>query len=280
MITCTSTAQVVAMEVSQEIDEPLVDLAPDGSVEATNKDKVSADERVVIVASTTTSKAHLELLELQDRASKRDPSEIVTIIPYMGYARQDKLFREGEPISARAVARAISTSTDRVYSVNPHNVSILDYFDVPAEPIDAAPQLAKALPDDLADPIFLGPDEDAEWLARSVRDSYGTGHVDNFDKVRHSPTEVEMRADDKDFSGSDVVLVDDMIATGGTMSEAVDILAGQDLERVFVTCVHPLLVGNALSKLHRAGITSIYATDTLDRTVSNVSVAEPIAEKL
>ncbi|CCQ32852.1 Ribose-phosphate pyrophosphokinase protein [Halorhabdus tiamatea SARL4B] len=280
MITGTSTAQPIAMEVSNILGEPLVDLAYDGSVEAAEDVTVGADERVVIVGSTTSSQAHLELLELQERAVQRDPDDIVTVIGYMGYSRQDKLFNPGEAVSVRAIAKALSPSTDRVYSVNPHNVSVLDYFDVPAEPIDAAPQLAEPLPDDLSDPVFLGPDEDAVWLAESVQETYGEGVVDNFEKIRHSATEVEMRADDKDFTGRDVVLVDDMIATGGTMSEAVRLISKQDTDRVYVSCVHPLLVDNALSKLSRAGVKSLYATDTIDRSISRVSAAPPIADVL
>ena len=280
MITGTSTAQAIAASVAQRLGEPLVDLDSDGTAETGTGVTVGADERVVVIGSTTSSRSHLELLELQERANERDPAAVVTVIPYLGYARQDKLFEPGQAISARAVGKALGASTDRVYSVNPHNISVLDYFDVPAEPIDAAPQLAKPLPDDLVDPVFLGPDEDAEWLAHSVRDTYGVGLVENFDKVRHSATEVEMTADDKDFSGRDVVLVDDMIATGGTMSEAVNLLASQDTRRVFVTCIHPLLVENAMSRLHRAGVQSLYATDTIDRSISKVSAAQPIADVL
>lgn len=280
MITGTSTAQAIATGVSDELDEPLVDLEDDGTAVTGDGVTVEADDRIVVIGSTTTARAHLELMELQERANAFDPGEVVTVIPYLGYARQDKLFEPGQAISARAVARAINASTDRVYSVNPHNISVLDYFDVPSAPIDAAPQLAEPLPEDLVDPVFLGPDEDAEWLANSVRDTYGDGHVENFDKIRHSATEVEMTAEGKDFSGSDVVLVDDMIATGGTMSEAVNILDNQDTGRVYVTCIHPLLVENALSRLHRAGVQSLYATDTIDRSISQVSAAEPIADAL
>lgn len=280
MITATSTAQAIATGVSDALGEALVDLGPDGTIDAAEGASISQDDRVVVIGSTTTSGAHLELLELQERAVALDAGEIVTVIPYLGYARQDKLFEPGQAVSARAVAKAINPSTDRVYSVNPHNISVLDYFDVPAEPIDAAPQLAEPLPADLTAPVFLGPDEDAEWLARSVRDTFREGLVENFEKIRHSATEVEMSADDKDFSDRDVVLVDDMIATGGTMSEAVNILDNQDTERVFVTCIHPLLVDNAMSKLHRAGVQSLYATDTIDRSISRVSAADPIAEAL
>lgn len=280
MIVSTATGQTVATGVADRLDEPLVKLHDDGSVETGDNVTIAENERVIVIASTTSSHAHIELLDLQERARQRDPEEIITVIPYMGYARQDKQFEEGAPISARAVAKAISTGTDRVYSVNPHNVAVLDYFSVPAEPIDAAPQLANPLPDDLVNPVFLGPDDDAVWIAESVRDAYGSGEVDNFEKFRHSATDVEMDANDTDFTERDVVLVDDMIATGGTMSEAVQIIDKQDTNRVYVSCVHPVLVDDAQSKLYRADVKSIYATTTIDRSISTVSAAPPIADVL
>jgi ribose-phosphate pyrophosphokinase len=280
MITCTETAQTVASDLAAVLEEPLVTLDADGSANPYKNETVESDDRVVIVASTTTSDAHLELLDIQERAAQRDPNEIITVIPYMGYARQDKSFEEGEPISARAVAKAIGTGTDRVYAVNPHNVAVLDYFGVPSEPIDAAPELATSLPEDLEDPVFLGPDEDAVWLAESVQEAYGTGHVDNFDKLRHSATEVKIDTGDRDFTGCDIVLVDDMIATGGTMSEAIRMLKDQDTGRVFVTCVHPVLAKDAISRLSQAGVDDIYATNTIDRSVSRISAAAPIAQYL
>lgn len=280
MIACTETAQTVGSDLAALLEESLVTLEGDGSAQPYKDETVESDERVVIVASTTTSDAHLELLELQERAKRRDPDGIVTVIPYMGYARQDKSFQEGSAISARAVAKAIGTGTDRVYAVNPHNVAVLDYFGVPSEPVDAAPELASPLPADLVDPVFLGPDEDAVWLAESVQEAYGTGHVDNFNKLRHSATEVEMDTGDRDFTGSDIVLVDDMVATGGTMSEAIRMLKDQDTGRVFVTCVHPVLANDALSRLKQAGVDDIYATNTIDRSVSRISAAPPIARYL
>jgi ribose-phosphate pyrophosphokinase len=89
-----------------------------------------------------------------------------------------------------------------------------------------------------------------------------------------------MEASGKNFDGQDVVLVDDMIATGGTMSEAVRLIDQQDTNRVYVSCVHPVLVDGAQSKLYRAGVKSIYATNTIDRSISTVSVAPPIADVL
>ncbi len=77
-----------------------------------------------------------------------------------------------------------------------------------------------------------------------------------------------------------MVLVDDIIATGSTMSESVGVLDDRDAERVFVTCIHPMLASNALTKLNSAGVEAVYGTDTLERAVSEVSAAPVVAEEL
>jgi ribose-phosphate pyrophosphokinase len=240
-----------------------------------------AGERAVVVASTVDSDAHVQVLQLQDAVREAEASEVVTVLPYMGYARQDEAFREGEPVSSRAVARAISTGTDRVITVNPHEPAVCEFFDVPATHVDAAGVLADPLPTDLSEPLFLSPDEGAIGLARTVRDSYGTGETDFFEKERDYDTgDIEIRPNDAPVEGRDVVLVDDIIATGSTMSESVAVLNDRDAQRVFVTCVHPMLASNALTKLSSAGVEAVYGTDTLERAVSEVSAAPAVAREL
>ncbi|MFC6767410.1 ribose-phosphate diphosphokinase, partial [Natrinema soli] len=141
-------------------------------------------------------------------------------------------------------------------------------------------RLAEPLPDDLAEPVFLSPDAGAIDLAETVRDAAGAGEIDYFEKTRHSGTDVEISPSGIDVADRDVVVVDDIIATGSTMSEAVGVLQERNVERVFVTCVHPLLARNAVTKLSRAGVEAIYGTDTIERGVSAVSVAPTLARHL
>ncbi|UPV75916.1 ribose-phosphate diphosphokinase [Halorussus limi] len=285
MIISGSASQALAAELAAALDEPLASVEyerfPDGELLAAAPGFAEADaDRAVVVASTVSSDAHVELLQLQDAAREWGASEVVTVLPYMGYARQDAAFEAGHPVSARAVARAVSSGTDRVLTVNPHEEAVCDFFEVPAEPVDAAGRLADPLPDDLADPVFLSPDEGALDIAATVRDAYGAGETDYFEKVRHSGTEVELTPSDTDVSGRDVVVTDDIIATGSTMSGAVEILDEKGASRVFVTCVHPMLAADAYTKLSKAGVAGLYGTDTIERPVSEVSVAPAIAEKL
>jgi ribose-phosphate pyrophosphokinase len=285
MIISGSASQSLAAELAAALDEPLASVEyerfPDGELLAGAPGFAESDaERAIVVASTVSSDAHVELLQLQDAAREWGASEVVTVLPYMGYARQDEAFDPGHPVSARAVARAISSGTDRVLTVDPHEESVCDFFDVPAESVEAAGLLADPLPADLTEPVFLSPDEGALDIAATVRESYGSGETDYFEKVRHSGTEVELTPSDTKVAGRDVVVTDDIIATGSTMSGAVEILNEKGASRVFVTCVHPMLAADAYTKLSKAGVEGIYGTDTIERPVSEVSVASVVAEEL
>jgi ribose-phosphate pyrophosphokinase len=285
MIISGSSSQVLAAALAAETDEELASVEferfPDGELLASAPGLAeSNDDRAIVVASTVSSDAHVELLQLQDAAREWGADEVVTVLPYMGYARQDNAFEEGHPISARAVARAISANTDRVLTVNPHEEAVCDFFDVSTEALDAAGRLAEPLPADLAEPVFLSPDDGALDIATTARDAYGAGDTDYFEKTRFSGAEVELSPSDTDVAGRDVVVTDDIIATGSTMAGAVEILNEKGAARVFVTCVHPMLAADAYAKLSKAGVEAIYGTDTIERPVSEVSVAPVIAERL
>lgn len=280
MIVSGAASQSLAAELAAETGRELATVErerfPDGEAYCRVHEEL---DRALVVAATVSDAAHIEVLQLQDAAREAGASEVTTVLPYMGYARQDRAFEHGESISARAVARAISTGTDRVLTVNPHETAVCDFFDVPTTAVDAAGLLADPLPR-LEDPLFLSPDAGAVELAESVRGAHGGGEVDYFEKTRHSGTEVEIEPSDAAVDGRDVVLVDDIIATGSTMSQAVGVLDGRGANRVFVTCVHPLLASDARSKLARAGVDTIYGTDTIERPASAVSVAPAIADAL
>jgi ribose-phosphate pyrophosphokinase len=179
------------------------------------------------------------------------------------------------------MAKAISTGTNRVITVNPHESAVCDFFSVPSESVDAAGQLARPLPSDLHSPLFVAPDAGALSLAETVRDAYGGGETDYFEKHRDRDTgEIKTQPSEMTVTSRDVVVVDDIIATGSTMSTAISILQERDPSRVFVVTVHPLLVNNARTKLETAGVEAIYGTDTVEQAVSSVSVAPAIAPLL
>ncbi|WP_331235185.1 ribose-phosphate diphosphokinase [Natronorarus salvus] len=283
MIVAGSVSQSLAAALSLELDRPLAvaeyDRFPDGEQTVAIPALAENDaSEAVLVASTPTDAAHVELLLLQDAIREAGVEHLTTVLPYMGYARQDAAFEPGQALSARAMARAASASTDRVLTVNPHEEAVCEFFDVPAGAVDAARSLADPLPAGLTDPLFLAPDDGAVGIAETVADAYGGGEVDHFEKTRHSGTEVEIAPSDATVEGRDVVIADDIVATGTTMAEAISAL---DMPpRVFVTCVHGVLAGNARTKLAKAGVSCVWATDTLERAESVASVAPALAKAL
>ena len=272
-------AATLAAETGRALATPTYDRFPDGEGLAAVPD-FDADE-AVIVAATDSDEAWVELLQLQDAVREAGAERVTTAVPYMGYARQDESFGDGEPVSARAMARAVSTGTDRVVLVNPHEPGVADFYDVPVEAVDAAGALAGPLPADLTEPLFLAPDEGAIGIAETVRDAYGAGETDYFEKHRDRETgAVAVSPSDAAVAGRDVVVVDDIVATGSTMSESVAVLNDRGAARVLAACVHPMLAANAVTKLRSSGVDRIVGTDTIERGCSVVSVAPVLADAL
>jgi ribose-phosphate pyrophosphokinase len=280
MIVAGSESQVLAARVARETGRELAEVEyenfPDG--ERLVRVPGAADENVAVVASTPTDAAYVELLQILDACS--DASRIDLVLPYMGYARQDKQFEEGESVSARALSSALPT-VETVTTVNLHECSVLeDWFDAEKKnDLDATPLLADAFPLD-EDALVVSPDEGARELADALGDALGGADSDHLVKERTSGDEVRMHPKSLDAEGRDAVVVDDMVATGGTMSEAIEMLNEQGARSAHVACVHPVFARNAVLRLYSAGAETVVATDTLSTTLSEISVAPLVARNL
>lgn len=279
MIVSGSASQVLSARVAGETGHRLAEVEyknfPDG--ERLVRVPGAIDEEVTVVASTPTDAAYVELLQILDACS--DASRVDLVVPYMGYARQDKQFEEGEAVSARALASAVPR-VETVTTVNLHESEVLDdWFDADEKrDLDATPLLADAL--SVEDPLVVSADEGARNLAESLAEALGGADVDHLVKERVSGEEVDIHPKSLDAEGRDAVVVDDMISTGGTMSEAVEMLDEQGAHSVHAACVHPVFARNAVLRLYSAGAETVVATDTLSTALSKVSVAPLVARSL
>ena len=247
---------------------------PDGELYTRIIDDIG--ESVTIVQSTVTDTDLVALLQLIDACS--EASQVNVVIPYMGYARQDKRFKSGEPITARALARTIKA--DNVFIINIHDQSILDYFDAKAVNLDATPMIGKYIKTmEFTNPLIIAPDDGAISIARNASKDLGIDY-DYLEKTRLSGESVSIHPKNVKVEGRDVIIIDDIISTGGTIAETISLLRKQGAHEVFAACVHPVLSNNAILKLFKAGVKGIIATDTLDKGVSVVSVAPVIASAI
>ena len=175
--------------------------------------------------------------------------------------------------AAGPVARALATTADSVVTIDPHKEHILDFFFDGAHSVSAVPQLAEELGRWGVDCI-LAPDKGARDRAEGAARQLGVA-FDHLEKTRLSATDVRMEAKDMDVAGKRVAIVDDMIASGGTMITAAKQLKKQGAKAVYAACTHGLFTGGAVPKLLAGGIDRVLCTDTVDASGCDVISAAP-----
>jgi ribose-phosphate pyrophosphokinase len=241
-------------------------------------------EDVVIVQTTSPPQdTHLiQLLLLINAAKDLGARYITAVVPYLAYSRQDKKFRPGEAVSLKTVIRLIEAAgANKFVTVDVHNVEALKEFKIPFVDLSAMYVLGEyAKSCGFGGAFSLAPDEFASSRAKVVDDVLGGGYG-WLKKERDRVTgEISVAKKVFDVQGRDVVVVDDIISTGGTMVAATKLLREQKARKIMVMCTHPLLIGGAKEKIIRAGADSIVGTDCVPSDVSIVSIAPVIAEYL
>lgn len=276
-----SASQRTAKELASLLGADLVpvdrQVFPDGEVYVRVEGSLRG-EHVVLVQSTLPSHALIELLFLQEAAHDQGAEEITTVAPYYSYSRQDRVFREGEVVTAKAVAELIEQKADRFVTVDPHKEHILGFFGIEAHGVSAVPLLARHL-EGLGVDTVLAPDKGALDRAEFAAKCLGAG-FDHMEKTRLSGTEVVMKPKQLDVRGKTVAIVDDIISTGGTIATAAGELKKQGATRVIAACTHGLFLNHALDRLRSAGCDAVIATDSLENPASVVGCAEVLADVL
>ncbi|MCK4476044.1 MAG: ribose-phosphate diphosphokinase [Methanophagales archaeon] len=277
------SAQVLAGRIAAELDCKVASCEftrfPDGELYTRVLGDMK-DEEVTIVQSIRTDSDLICLLQLIDAVEEASKTKVV--IPYLGYARQDKKFEPGEAISIRAIARSICAvaELDTIYVVNVHNRGVLRYFDVDTKELDASSLIGDyVVKKEIAHPVIIGPDEGATELTKAVAAPYGFDY-DVLHKTRISNEKVEIKPKELSVEGKNIVIVDDIISTGGTISEAASMLKAQKANDIYVACIHGVFVQNAIPRMLNAGVKEIIATDTIESEFSKVSIAKMVADVL
>jgi len=273
-----TASKTVAHDLSKSLDailaRAIIKRFPDNELYICISDDILGED-VIIVQTTYPDPNIVELFLLQDAVKEAGAKRITVVIPYFGYGRQDKKFKNGEPISAKAIAKLISLNADEVITVDPHKEHILDFFSIPASSCSAVPELAKYLKKKNID-LVLAPDKGALNLAKQAS-SIINCDFDYMEKNRINGDTIEIKPKNLDVHNKNVAIIDDIISTGGTMAKSIDELKKQGANKIFVECTHGLFVGEAIKHLSSAGCDGIISTDTIKSKFSKVKIAPSIS---
>jgi ribose-phosphate pyrophosphokinase len=278
-------------ELSEEIAElsgfgkvPVVSrVFPDGELYVRLESSVR-DEHVAIVHTTSKPQdSNLMQLAFMANAAKRNGAKKVTaIVPYLAYARQDKIFLEGENISIETIAAMLKAAgIDQLITVNIHAETALANFPFPAKTLTAIPLLAEYFVKKGFKKAFaLAPDKGAMYIAQQAQQIL-VGEAGSLEKHRDRHTgETTQTAAHLNIKGKAVIILDDIISTGGTIVGAAKILREKGATRIYAACVHGLLVGDAEKRILDSGVEEIVATDSIPSKNSKVTLAPLLSEAL
>jgi ribose-phosphate pyrophosphokinase len=256
---------------------------PDGESYVRLEGTVQNEEVAIVQTTSPPQDTRLMQLALIVDAAKRHGAEKITaVIPYLAYARQDRVFLQGEAISIEAVARMLNAAgVDSLVTVNVHKEKVLSKFPFPAKTVSAIPLLAEYFKQKGFDKAFaLAPDDGAFLLAEEAKKVLG-GECGCLEKHRDLHTgEIKMEKEALDVGGKTVIIFDDVISTGGTIALAAKIMRELGAGKVYAACVHPLLIGGAEKRILEAGVEEIVGTDSVPSRVSKVSLAPSLSREL
>ncbi|MBP6021221.1 MAG: ribose-phosphate diphosphokinase [Candidatus Methanomethylophilaceae archaeon] len=281
IVVAGSSSRELAKELAQLLKSPFIQAAstrfPDGECYI-RIDSDALNDDVVIVQNTYPDANIIEMFLLQDAVRRMGAKTITLVIPYFGYARQDRVFKPGEPESAKVMAQHLSLNCDRVLTVDIHKEAVLDHFSCPHRDLKAAAAIADYFKGKGID-LVLSPDFGAAGRAKDVGSRMGVPY-DHLEKVRLSGSDVRISPATMDCKGKSVLIVDDMISTGGTIIAARQALMEAGAKSVSVACTHGVFVNNALERLTGSALDAVLCCNTLENMVSHISVAPTIAKAL
>jgi len=286
-------AQSVCQKLGIPLGKALVGKFSDGEVQVEIEENVRRQEVFVIQStSAPTAENFMELLVLVDALKRAPAASVTAVMPYFGYARQDRRPRSARvPITAKVAAKMFSAvGTDRVLTVDLHAEQIQGFFDVPVDNVYASPLLLADIwrsqgTDNL---IVVSPDVGGVVRARAIAKRLDDADLAIIDKRRPRANVATVMNIIGDVAGKTCVLVDDIVDTAGTLCAASAALKQHGAKKVVAYCTHPVLSGAAIDNITASALDELVVTDTIPLTdrardcgrIRQLSVAELLAETI
>ena len=276
----------LAKRIARRLKAPYIEaqtkIFPDGESKITFS-SIPKKSIILVVQSTypPVDTNLLHTLAIISQARKAS-SKIYAIIPYMGYARQDRQFLSGEVVTMSIVAKMLqAVGAKKVIVVDIHSKTALNHFKIPTVNVSAIPELAKYFKKlKIKKPFVVSPDTGGSSRAKKFAGLLNTDFIILKKSRNRNTGKVQIQSSKVDVRGRDLIVIDDIISTGGSIIKATQFLKKQKCKRVFVACTHGLFVGDAERKIKKAGVSKIISTNTIPRSTSKVDMAGVIVKSI
>ena len=282
-------AQEIAGSLRMSLGRAIVGSFKNGETRIKLQDNVRGCDVFVVQPTCTPVDHHLmELLLMIDALRRASASRVTAVIPYYGYAKQEKKTSGREPISAKLVANLIRTAgADRVLTMDLHAPAIEGFFDIPVDHLQASPMLADYIRDlNLPNPVVVSPDAGGVGRANRFRERIGAG-LAIIAKQRPEPDTAEVLEMVGEVEGKTAIIVDDMISTGGTLVEAAHALRERGALAVYACATHGIFAADAYDIIGKSELVETLVTNTIPLSpeadaarVRRISVAPLFAEAI
>lgn len=276
IFSCNSNPDL-AQEIANVVGVPLGDAEvmsfSDGEIQMRLNESVRGCNVFVIQSTSAPVNDHLmEMLVMVDALKRASAKSINVVIPYYGYARQDRKARSRDPITAKLVANLIETAgTHRVVSMDLHATQIQGFFDIPVDHMLGVPILGQYFKEmNLQDVVVVSPDHGGVVRARKLAD-YLAAPLAIIDKRRPEPNVSEVMNIIGEIKGKTAIIIDDIIDTAGTIVLAANAMKEAGVKEVYACCTHPVLSGPAMDRIENSPIKEVIVTNTIPLSHPQIS---------
>lgn len=280
----------LAEKIAKNVGEPLgkceIKTFSDGEIWVKYSDNIRGTDVFIVQSTNPPAENLLELLIMIDAAKRASARKVAAVIPYFGYARQDRKDQPRVSITAKLVANLLTgAGADRIITMDLHAPQIQGFFDIPVDHLYSSAVLVKHFKRRrITNLAVASPDVGGIKMARAYAKRLGADLI-VIDKRRPRQNEAEVMNVIGEVRGKNILIVDDLIDTGGTLCNAVRALKAAGAADIFAACTHPVLSGNAIGRIDQSPLKKILVTDTLKvdsgwTKIETESVAEIFAEAI
>ena len=255
----------------------------DGETKFSSEEDVAGKSIMLVQSTHPPVDQHLFQLLLASHYLSEGGAKVTAVVPYLAYARQDKEFLPGEGVTLGVVAHLMrSAGVRRLVTVDIHSAEGLSLFSFPAYSVSAIPSLVEYAKEKLSldEPVVISPDFGGSKRTEAFASLYGAKFLQLSKTRDRTSGEVSIKEAEIDVKGRDVIIVDDIISTGGTIKASAEAVLKQGARSASALCVHGLFVGPALDNLKKVPLKNLISTNTVPGEHSKVDVSDALASHL